>query len=75
MSRSIVDLPRAVVFTAHSHVNQRRKGETAEPNINHVIEVAHMLAGVTDGRDRELVIAGNARNEDDEPRGRGFESC
>ncbi len=58
MSRSIVDLPRAVDFTAHNHVNQRRKGESAEPYINHVIEVAPMLAGATGGRDRELVIAG-----------------
>ena len=58
MSHPFVDLLRALEFAAHSHVNQRRKGEAAEPYINHVIEVARMLAEATNGRDPELVIAG-----------------
>ncbi len=58
MSNSTVDLLRAINFAAGHHVNQRRKGEAAEPYVNHVIEVATRLAEATDGQDLELVIAG-----------------
>jgi guanosine-3',5'-bis(diphosphate) 3'-pyrophosphohydrolase len=37
-------LTKAFDFSAHKHVDQRRKGENAEPYINHPIEVANLLA-------------------------------
>jgi len=35
---------RALDFAARKHVHQRRKGESAEPYINHLAEVARLLA-------------------------------
>ena len=58
MSEAIVALLRAVNFAARKHTNQRRKGETAEPYVNHVIEVADMLAKATAAHDPVLLIAG-----------------
>ncbi len=58
MSEPLVDLLRAVNFAARKHTHQRRKGETAEPYVNHVIEVAGMLAEATAARDPILLIAG-----------------
>ncbi|MEI8395481.1 MAG: HD domain-containing protein [Rhodospirillaceae bacterium] len=55
---AIVAFSRAVDFAARKHADQRRKGATAEPYINHPIEVARMLAEATDGNDLDLVIAG-----------------
>ena len=58
MSKSIVSLARALDFAARKHTGQTRKGELAEPYINHVAEVASLLAEVTNGRDPILVIGG-----------------
>lgn len=47
----IAILLRALHFAADKHRDQRRKGEEASPYINHLIEVAELLAcegGVTD---------------------------
>ncbi len=54
----IVALTRALDFAARKHTDQRRKGVRAEPYINHLAEVAHLLAEATGGRDPTLVIAG-----------------
>ena len=43
---------RALDFAARKHVHQRRKGESAEPYINHLAEVARLLAAATEGRQR-----------------------
>ncbi len=51
-------MTRAVDFAARKHVHQRRKGETAEPYINHLADVARLLAAATDGKDTVLVVAG-----------------
>jgi guanosine-3',5'-bis(diphosphate) 3'-pyrophosphohydrolase len=48
----------AADFAARRHVNQRRKGATSEPYLNHLAEVAMLLAGATEGRDPGLVAAG-----------------
>lgn len=52
---------RAVLAAAETaarwHVDHRRKGEAQEPYINHLIEVAHLVAEATGGRDPGLVIA------------------
>lgn len=58
MSIDVVKFARALDYAARKHVSQRRKGEAQEPYINHLAEVAHLLAEATDGMDTELVIAG-----------------
>lgn len=47
---STAQLSRALHFAADKHRDQRRKGAEASPYVNHLIEVAEMLAreGVTD---------------------------
>lgn len=42
---------------ARWHVHQRRKGPAKEPYINHLLEVATLVAEATDGADTNLVIA------------------
>ena len=49
---------RALDFAARKHVHQRRKGELAEPYINHLAEVARLLAAATEGRDAVVTVAG-----------------
>lgn len=48
----------AAFFAAQKHTDQRRKGERAEPYINHLAEVAEMLAKCTAGQDADVVAAG-----------------
>ena len=48
----------AADFAARRHVNQRRKGATGEPYVNHLAEVAMLLADATGGSDDALVAAG-----------------
>jgi (p)ppGpp synthase/HD superfamily hydrolase len=54
----ILDLTRAFDFAARRHAGQRRKGSSSEPYVNHVAEVALLLAAATAGEDPALVIAG-----------------
>jgi (p)ppGpp synthase/HD superfamily hydrolase len=49
---------RALDFAARKHVHQRRKGELAEPYVNHLSDVARLLAEATNGEDIAIVIAG-----------------
>ncbi|NEU99383.1 HD domain-containing protein [Bradyrhizobium uaiense] len=48
----------AAELAAHRHNGMTRKGRGSEPYINHLAEVASLLAEVTDGADAELVAAG-----------------
>jgi (p)ppGpp synthase/HD superfamily hydrolase len=48
-------LTRAADFAARAHVAQHRKAE--EPYINHLTEVASLLAEATGGEDAELIAA------------------
>jgi (p)ppGpp synthase/HD superfamily hydrolase len=48
----------AAEFAARRHSGKARKGRGNEPYINHLAEVANLLATVTDGADPELVAAG-----------------
>jgi len=48
----------AADFAARRHSGKARKGRGNEPYINHLAEVANLLATVTDGTDAELVAAG-----------------
>jgi (p)ppGpp synthase/HD superfamily hydrolase len=49
---------KAFDFAARKHVSQRRKGAAGEPYLNHLAEVADLLAHATGGGDPELVSAG-----------------
>ncbi len=53
----VVRLTRAYDFAALKHIGQRRKGEAAEPYVNHLTEVAHLVARATGGAEPDLVIA------------------
>ena len=48
----------AAELAARRHNGMARKGRRNEPYINHLAEVANLLARVTDGADAELVAAG-----------------
>jgi (p)ppGpp synthase/HD superfamily hydrolase len=52
-----VTVLRAADMVARWHVHQRRKGEAQEPYINHLLEVANLVAEATHGEDPELVAA------------------
>jgi (p)ppGpp synthase/HD superfamily hydrolase len=54
----IVGIARALDFAARKHAGQRRKGLKAEPYVNHLTEVARLLAEASDGADPGLVMAG-----------------
>jgi (p)ppGpp synthase/HD superfamily hydrolase len=45
-------------FAAEKHAGQKRKGLAAEPYINHLIEVAELIAASSDVLDVNLVMAG-----------------
>jgi guanosine-3',5'-bis(diphosphate) 3'-pyrophosphohydrolase len=48
----------AAEFAARCHSGQPRKGRGDEPYVNHLAEVANLLAAATEGKDAELVAAG-----------------
>src|SRR6476620_170878 len=48
----------AADLAARRHNGMARKGRGNEPYVNHLAEVANLLARVTDGIDPELVAAG-----------------
>lgn len=52
----MVLLSRAADFAARRHADQRRKGAAAEPYVNHLAQVARLLAEA--GADAGLVAAG-----------------
>ena len=63
---TVVDLAAAYHFAAVRHVDQRRKGLRAEPYVNHLTEVAELVARATPPAARASVIAagGHATVED-----------
>src|SRR3954464_4314819 len=52
-----VTVLKAADAAARWHVHQKRKGAAQEPYINHLLEVATLVAQATDGKDPNLVIA------------------
>lgn len=48
---------RAFDFAARKHSDQRRKGAAREPYINHLAEVAELVARASEGTDPELIAA------------------
>ena len=57
MSTDLVRLADAADYAARQHIAQRRKGPRAEPYVNHLTEVAALLAEATDGSDVALLMA------------------
>jgi (p)ppGpp synthase/HD superfamily hydrolase len=56
--QDVLLISRAADFAARQHAGQRRKGKAREPYLNHLAEVASILAEVTGGTDAVLVAAG-----------------
>jgi (p)ppGpp synthase/HD superfamily hydrolase len=56
MAKEWIAVLRAANAAARWHVHQRRKGAAHEPYINHLLEVAMLVAEATDGKDPELVV-------------------
>lgn len=54
---TVTDLARAYHFAAVKHIDQRRKGAASEPYINHLTEVAALVAEASGGSDIELIVA------------------
>lgn len=48
----------AANFAAGKHAAQKRKGAAQEPYLNHLVEVAYLIAGSSEVLDTELVMAG-----------------
>jgi (p)ppGpp synthase/HD superfamily hydrolase len=48
----------AATFAAEKHAAQKRKGAAAEPYVNHLIEVAQLIASSSEQLDANLVMAG-----------------
>ncbi len=53
----ILLITRSWNFAAQRHSNQRRKGEAQEPYVNHLAEVAELVATATEGKDANLIAA------------------
>jgi GTP diphosphokinase / guanosine-3',5'-bis(diphosphate) 3'-diphosphatase len=54
---NIAGLLKAASFAAKKHIDQKRKGDSASPYINHPLEVANLLANKGDVDDYEVLIA------------------
>ena len=50
-------ITRALHFAAERHSNHRRKGQAQEPYVNHLAEVAELVASAMEGKDANLVAA------------------
>jgi GTP diphosphokinase / guanosine-3',5'-bis(diphosphate) 3'-diphosphatase len=48
---------KAAAFAAEKHAGQKRKGAAAEPYINHLLEVAHLVSTAISEPDTNLIIA------------------
>jgi guanosine-3',5'-bis(diphosphate) 3'-pyrophosphohydrolase len=55
--QAVRDVLKAAHFAAARHSEQRRKGATAEPYVNHLLEVAELVASALAEPDTNLVIA------------------
>ena len=72
MAKEWIAVLRAADAAARWHVHQRRKGAAEEPYINHLLEVATLVAEATEGKDPDLVVAAllhDAIEDQEVPRG------
>ncbi|MHC2582760.1 (p)ppGpp synthase/HD superfamily hydrolase [Bradyrhizobium diazoefficiens] len=58
MLSAVCLISEAAELAARRHNGMARKGRGNEPYVNHLAEVANLLARATDGADAELVAAG-----------------
>ena len=58
IDKGAILVARAADFAARRHVDQKRKGAAREPYINHLTEVAGLLAEATGGKEAQLIAAG-----------------
>lgn len=56
-AHAIQKILNAALFAAEKHSGQRRKGLAAEPYVNHVIEVAQLVASTLNRPDPDLIAA------------------
>jgi (p)ppGpp synthase/HD superfamily hydrolase len=56
MDQTVVEVMHALDYAARKHRDQRRKGSAAEPYINHLTEVARLVAEATEGEDTLSVL-------------------
>lgn len=56
-SKHVLRIVNALDFAAWAHSTQRRKAGAREPYINHLTEVARLVAQATQARDHKLIIA------------------
>jgi (p)ppGpp synthase/HD superfamily hydrolase len=57
VSHDIQAILSAALYAAQKHAKQKRKGAAAEPYLNHLIEVAHLVSTALPEPDANLVIA------------------
>ncbi len=57
MKNDLPKLLQAISFAAKKHSRQKRKGADGQPYINHVLEVANLLANVGKIEDCDVLIA------------------
>lgn len=57
MKNDLPEFLQAITFAAKKHKRQKRKGADEEPYINHVLEVANLLANVGKVEDYDVLIA------------------
>ena len=69
--KDVVRIMQAADQAARWHKNQKRKGEAAEPYMNHLLEVAALVAQASDG-DADCIIAA-LMHDAVEDQGRTFE--
>lgn len=56
-AKKVLQIVRALDFAAWAHSSQRRKAGAREPYVNHLTEVARLVAQATGGKDDKLIIA------------------
>lgn len=57
VNQNIQAVLSAAHFAAEKHSSQKRKGDAAEPYVNHVMAVAQLVSGALSEPDTNLVIA------------------
>jgi (p)ppGpp synthase/HD superfamily hydrolase len=54
---SVQQILAAARFAAERHRTQKRKGKAGDPYVNHLLEVAELIASSSDGVDTNLIVA------------------
>jgi GTP diphosphokinase / guanosine-3',5'-bis(diphosphate) 3'-diphosphatase len=57
MSAPIEPVLTAALYAAEKHAQQKRKGVAGAPYVNHLLEVAHLIATNSDDADTNLLVA------------------